>query len=79
MSMTVLRPSRSSSPALRQDLGTALARGSIAELITDRIPEVPGDVQLVGCLPTPMTNLGGLCLELLSGKGWSRPSLRELA
>ena len=23
----------------------------------------------LGCRPTPMTNLGGLCLELLSGKG----------
>ena len=23
----------------------------------------------LGCHPTPMTNLGGLCLELLSGKG----------
>ena len=40
-------------PGVAADLGTALARGSIAELITDRIPEVPGDVQLVGCLPGP--------------------------
>jgi len=23
----------------------------------------------ITCRPTPMTNLGGLCLELLSGKG----------
>jgi hypothetical protein len=40
-------------PGVAADLGTARARGSIAELITDRIPEVPGDVQLVGCLPGP--------------------------
>ena len=29
-----------------------------------------------GWPPTPMTNLGGLCLELLSGKGLESPSLR---
>ena len=40
-------------PGVAADLGTALARGSIAELITDRISEVPGDVQLVLCLAGP--------------------------
>ena len=51
MSMTVLRPSRSSSPAFAADVGAALPRGLIAHLITDRIPEILGDVELVGCVP----------------------------
>src|SRR5208337_4235456 len=28
-----------------------LSRGSIAHLITDRVPEILGDGQLVGCVP----------------------------
>ena len=41
---------RLSSPAYWQTSGT-LSRGSIADLITDRVPEILGDGQLVGCVP----------------------------
>ena len=49
--MIVLRPSRFSSPSVLTDVGAALPRRLIAHLITDRIPEILGDVELVGRVP----------------------------
>ena len=48
--MIVLRPSRFSSPACWQ-MSVRLPRGLIAHPITDRVAEVPGDVELVGRVP----------------------------
>ena len=49
--MTVLRPSRFSSPAYWQTSARLFARGLIAHLITDRVPEILGDGELVGRVP----------------------------
>jgi len=38
-------------PSVLADVGAALPRGSIAHLITDRVPEILGDGELVGCVP----------------------------
>ena len=38
-------------PSVLADVGEALPRGSIAHLIIDRVPEILGDGELVGCVP----------------------------
>ena len=38
-------------PSVLADVGAALPRGSIAHLIIDRVPEILGDGELVGCVP----------------------------
>ncbi len=38
-------------PCVLADVGARLARGLIAHLITNRVAEVPGDVELVGRVP----------------------------
>ncbi len=41
-------PQQTLVPSVLADVGAALPRGLIAHLITNRIPEVLGDVELVG-------------------------------
>ena len=38
-------------PGVLADVGVALPRGLVAHLITHRIAEIPGDGELVGCVP----------------------------
>src|SRR5208283_5045086 len=44
-------PQQTLVPSVLADVGEALSRGSIAHLITDRVPEILGDGELVGCVP----------------------------
>src|SRR5271166_6683894 len=38
-------------PSVLANVGAAFPRGSIAHLITDRVPEILGDGELMGCVP----------------------------